>query len=73
MGYVFMKLKVEPAPLILAFVLGPLMEENLRQALIVSRGNPVIFIARPISAAFLLVTVVLLFFYDCSGIQEKAR
>jgi TctA family transporter len=60
LGYLFMKLKCEPAPLILAFVLGPLMEENLRRALLISRGDPTVFIERPISAGFLLATVILL-------------
>ena len=60
MGYLFLKLKVEPAPLILAFVLGPLMEENLRRALLISRGDPTVFLTRPISAGFLIATVLLL-------------
>jgi TctA family transporter len=60
LGYVFIKLKCEPAPLILAFVLGPLMEENLRRALLISRGDPTVFITRPISAGFLIATALLL-------------
>ena len=59
-GFIFIKLKVEPAPLILAFVLGPLMEENLRRALLISRGDPSVFVTRPISAGFLLAAVLLL-------------
>ena len=56
LGYVFIKLKCEPAPLILAFVLGPLMEENLRRAMLISRGDPTVFFTRPISAGFLIAT-----------------
>jgi TctA family transporter len=59
LGYIFIKLKCEPAPLILAFVLGPLMEENLRRALLISRGDPTVFVTRPISAGFLIATVLL--------------
>jgi TctA family transporter len=47
----------EPAPLLLGFVLGPLLEENLRRALIISRGDPTVFVTRPISAALLVVAV----------------
>ena len=60
LGYLFVKLRCEPAPLILAFVLGPLMEENLRRAMLISRGDPMVFINRPISAGFLVATVLLL-------------
>ena len=71
LGYVFMKLRVEPAPLILAFVLGPLMEEHLRRALFLSRGDPAIFITRPISAAFLIATAVLLVFMILPAVRKK--
>jgi len=52
-GYVFVKLDCEPAPMLLAFILGPMMEEYLRRALLLSRGNPMVFIERPISATML--------------------
>jgi TctA family transporter len=52
-GYVLIKLGCEPAPLLLGFVLGPLLEEHLRRAMIISRGDPMIFLTRPISAALL--------------------
>ena len=58
-GYIFVKLGCEPAPLILALILGPLMEENLRRALLISRGNPMIFIERPISLGLLLMALAL--------------
>ncbi|MPZ45144.1 MAG: tripartite tricarboxylate transporter permease [Betaproteobacteria bacterium] len=60
LGYLFIKLQCEPAPLILAVVLGPLMEENLRRALLISRGDPTVFVTRPISLGFLIVTVIFL-------------
>jgi TctA family transporter len=59
-GYVFMKLECEPAPMILGFVLGPLMEDNLRRALRISGGDPMIFIERRISLALLTATLALL-------------
>jgi TctA family transporter len=71
MGYVFMKLRVEPAPLILAFVLGPLMEENLRRALLISRGDPTVFFTRPISAAFLIATILLLLVMVLPAVRRK--
>lgn len=61
-GYVLIRLHCEPAPLLLGFVLGPLLEENLRRAMIISRGDPAIFVTRPISAVLLglaLLAVVL--------------
>ncbi|BBK42134.1 hypothetical protein STVA_21540 [Allostella vacuolata] len=60
LGYLLLKFGCEPAPLLLGFVLGPLMEENLRRALLVSRGDPWVFVNRPISAVLLAVSAVLL-------------
>jgi TctA family transporter len=57
LGYVLVKVGCEPAPLLLGFVLGPLLEENLRRALIISRGDPTVFVTRPISAALMVVAV----------------
>jgi putative tricarboxylic transport membrane protein len=57
LGYVLIKCGCEPAPLLLGFVLGPLLEENLRRALIISRGDPSVFLTRPISAALLIAAV----------------
>ena len=59
-GYVLVKLECEPAPLLLGYVLGPLMEEYLRRALLLSRGDPGVFFTRPISLAFMLATALLL-------------
>lgn len=60
LGYVFIKLKCEIAPLVLGFILGPLMEEYLRRALLLSEGSALTFIERPISACLLLATVGLI-------------
>jgi putative tricarboxylic transport membrane protein len=58
-GYALYKFGFEPAPLLLAFVLGRLMEEKLRQALVISRGTFMTFVERPLSAGLLLVSLVL--------------
>lgn len=62
LGYAMTLLKFEAAPLILGFILGPLMEEHLRRAMLLSRGSLDVFINRPISASFLAVTALLLLF-----------
>jgi putative tricarboxylic transport membrane protein len=59
-GYMLIKFGFEPAPMLLGFVLGKLMEEKMRQALIISRGSFMTFIERPISAGLLVVTVIVL-------------
>jgi putative tricarboxylic transport membrane protein len=59
-GYMLIKFGFEPAPMLLGFVLGKLMEENLRRALIISRGDMMTFIDRPISAGLLAVAAILL-------------
>jgi len=59
-GYVLVRFGCEPAPLILGFILGPLMEENLRRSMMLSRGDPMIFLERPISASLLGITVLII-------------
>ena len=59
-GFVWMKLECPPAPMLLGFVLGPLMEENLRRALLISRGDPSVFVTRPISLGFMIATVMII-------------
>jgi putative tricarboxylic transport membrane protein len=59
-GYWLVKHDFEPAPLVLAFVLGPLMEENLRRAMLIARGDPSVFVTRPISAGLLIVAAIML-------------
>lgn len=61
-GFILKKLSIPPAPLLLAFVLGPLIEENFRRALVISRGNLEIFINRPVSAGLLLITLILVIY-----------
>lgn len=59
-GYFFAKLECEPAPMLLALILGPMMEEYLRRALLMSRGDPSVFVTRPISCVILIVAVAAL-------------
>ncbi len=59
-GYICSKLKCEPAPLLMGFILGPMMEENLRRAMLLSRGNPAVFFTSPISLAMLCMAAFLL-------------
>jgi len=70
-GYIFHKLECEPAPLLLGLILGPMMEEYLRRALLISRGDWSVFIDRPISASLLAVAVVLLTIVLLPGIRKK--
>jgi putative tricarboxylic transport membrane protein len=60
LGLVLMKLDFAPAPLLLGFILGPMMEENLRRSMIMSKGDPSIFVSRPLSAVLLLVSALLI-------------
>jgi TctA family transporter len=60
LGYLFSKLRMEPAPLLIGFVLGPMMEEHLRRAMLLSRGDPSVFIERPISATMLGIAAIAL-------------
>ena len=59
-GYLMRKFGYEPAPLVLAFVLGPLLENNLRKSLILSQGDLMTFVQRPISAICLVAAAILL-------------
>jgi TctA family transporter len=60
LGVIFFKLECEPAPLLLGFVLGPMMEENLRRAMLLSRGDPTVFVTRPLSLVMLLMAAALI-------------
>jgi putative tricarboxylic transport membrane protein len=71
LGYVFTKLECEGAPLLLGFILGPLMEENLRRAMLLSRGDPIVFFTKPISAGFLIASIVLLIILLLPNIRKK--
>jgi len=73
-GYVCVKLECEPAPLILGFILGPLMEEHLRRAMLLSRGDPTPFInpaEKPISFSFLLASLLLVAVIALPNIRKK--
>ena len=73
-GYVCVKLECEPAPMILGFILGPLMEENLRRAMLLSRGDATVFfnpVEKPISFGFLLASLVLLAIIALPNIRKR--
>ncbi|UZD54210.1 tripartite tricarboxylate transporter permease [Caldimonas aquatica] len=72
-GYVFYKLGCEPAPLLLGFILGPMMEENLRRALLLSRGDWSTFMTRPLSAGLLLAALALVVIVMLPGISRKRQ
>jgi TctA family transporter len=71
LGYVFVKLECEPAPLLLGFILGPMLEEYLRRAMILSHGDPLVFVTRPISATMLGLAVVALIIVLSPAIRAK--
>jgi TctA family transporter len=70
LGYILVKLECEPAPLLLGYVLGPLMEEYLRRALLISRGDPSVFLTRPISLTFLIATVLILILMTAPALRR---
>jgi TctA family transporter len=70
-GLVCVKLACEPAPLILGFILGPMMEENLRRAMLLSRGDATVFFTKPISAVLLGIALVLLAIVMAPTIKKK--
>jgi putative tricarboxylic transport membrane protein len=72
-GYALVKLGCEPAPLLLGFVLGPLLEEHLRRAMILSRGNPLIFVERPISAVLLALAVAAVIIAVLPSVSRKRQ
>jgi TctA family transporter len=71
LGYLFHKFGCEPAPMMLGFILGPMMEEFLRRALLLSKGDPMVLVTRPISATMLAVAVVLLFVVLTPALRKK--
>jgi putative tricarboxylic transport membrane protein len=71
LGYLMNKFGYEPAPLVLAFVLGPMMETSLRKSLILSRGDFSIFFVRPLSAVFLILALLILVTPMIPGIGKK--
>jgi TctA family transporter len=71
LGYVFAKLDCEPAPMLLGFILGPLMEEYLRRALIIGRGDWSVFVTNPISATMLAIAAVGMVFVLMPTVRKK--
>ncbi len=71
LGYFLIRLGCEPAPLLLGFVLGPLLEENLRRALIISRGDPSVFVSRPISLTLLVLAAAAVVVAALPAIRRK--
>jgi TctA family transporter len=71
MGYVLVKLECEPAPLMLGFILGPMMEENLRRAMLLSRGDPTTFFTRPISLGLMIAAAGLLVLIMLPTLRKK--
>ena len=70
-GYIFYKLNCEPAPLLLGFILGPMMEENLRRALLLSRGDWTTFMSRPLSAGLLIAALLMIVVVMLPSIRNK--
>jgi putative tricarboxylic transport membrane protein len=73
LGYVLIRFGCEPAPLLLGFVLGPLLEEHLRRAMIISRGDPSVFVTRPISATLLALALAAVIIAVLPGIRRKRK
>ena len=71
LGYTLVKLGCEPAPLLLGFVLGPLLEQHLRRALIISHGDPTVFLTRPISLVLLIAAAIALILAVLPAIRRK--
>jgi putative tricarboxylic transport membrane protein len=70
-GYLLARLRCEPAPLLLGFILGPMLEENLRRTLLLSRGDPIVFLTHPISAVMLLAALTLLLITVSPQLRRK--
>jgi putative tricarboxylic transport membrane protein len=71
LGIIFIKVAAEPAPLLLGFILGPMMEENLRRAMLLSRGDPTVFFTRPLSLTMLIMAAALLAIIAMPAIAKK--
>ena len=71
LGYTFYKLSCEPAPLLLGFILGPMMEENLRRALLLARGDWSTFLTRPLSAGLLIAAALMIVVVMLPSIKSK--
>jgi TctA family transporter len=72
-GFVCMKLGFPPAPMLLGYVLGPMMEENLRRSMLMSGGDASVFFTRPISVAFIIATLLILIVMVAPAVRERRR
>jgi TctA family transporter len=70
-GLVWLKLGCSPAPMLLGFVLGPMMEEHLRRAMLMSKGDPTVFFTRPIALAFIIATVAILVVMILPAVRKR--
>jgi TctA family transporter len=70
-GFLWIKLGCSPAPMMLGFVLGPMMEEHLRRAMLMSGGDPTVFVTHPISLAFLIATVGILILMVAPAVRSR--
>jgi putative tricarboxylic transport membrane protein len=70
-AYVLLKLDCEPAPLILGFILGPMMEEQMRRAMMINFGDVTIFLTRPLSAAFLIAAAILMLLIALPSLRAR--
>jgi putative tricarboxylic transport membrane protein len=70
-GFLWLRFEMQPAPMLLGFVLGPLMEENLRRALLISRGDATVFVTRPISCGFVIATVLIIIVMGLPAIRAR--
>ena len=71
LGFIWMRLGFPLAPMLLGFVLGPMMEEYLRRAMLMSGGDPTVFVKRPIAAAFMLATVLILVVMVAPAVRKR--
>jgi len=72
LGFVWIKLGCPAAPMLLGFVLGPMLEENLRRAMLISRGDPSVFLTRPISLAFIIVTLLIVLTMALPAVRKRS-
>jgi putative tricarboxylic transport membrane protein len=70
-GYICRRLGMEPAPMLLGFIIGPMMEEYLRRALLMSRSDPMVFLQRPISASMLVLAALAMMVVMMPALRKK--
>ena len=71
LGFLWMQFACPPAPMLLGFVLGPMMEENLRRAMLMSRGDPMVFLTQPISLGFIIATVLIVIVMMLPALRKR--